>query len=97
MKYKKYRVYLDRPECGWEIIVKAKNAKNALINANLKNKYNPTTINNVEELTNRQIKLEKVLTLNKEYKRKLNDLKTEYEIQKRIESVLYSKKLNKLK
>ncbi|NBX28725.1 MAG: hypothetical protein EBR55_10900, partial [Chitinophagia bacterium] len=98
IKYKKYRVYLDKPGCGWEIVVKAKSAKNALINANSKNPFNPTTIDSVEELSKEKIKSEKVWNLIKEYRRKLNDLKTEYEknLQKVREDAEKIKTVNKL-
>lgn len=97
MTYKKYLVCLDRPGAGWSETIKAKNIINALINANSKHKNNPATISDVREITKEEIRSEKVWNLIKEYKRKLNTLKNDYEIQKRVETVLYNQKLNSIK
>ena len=97
MTYKKYLVCLDRPGQSWSETIKAKNIINALINANSKHRGNTATIIDVREITKEEIRSEKVWNINKEYRRKLNTLKTDYEIQKRIETALYNQKLNSIK
>ncbi len=49
--HKTWRVYLDRPGSGWEEVVKAKTAKQALTIANKKHPFDPTNINEVYEVT----------------------------------------------
>jgi hypothetical protein len=48
--HKTWRVYLDRPGSGWEEIVKAKTAEQALKIANKKHSTDPTNINYVDEV-----------------------------------------------
>jgi hypothetical protein len=49
--HKTWRVYLDRPGSGWEEIVKAKTAEQALKIANKKHSFDPTNINSVDEVS----------------------------------------------